>query len=614
MKIPVYRNDIPLSGGDIRTVRGSTEVNDSIADAGAAIARVAGERSLQQRKTKQVADLTKAQADILTAITEKEVATKSNADNHQNWAAEFSKSAKESVDELLASYDDPDVSSVARNYATSLISKTQASLIESGVSVGRDRARATAYTALEDLKGVAIKSPARFADIERTVDATLAGLVADGSIGAESSVKVKDIWKQDVWGAIAERDILNNPWDALKKIHAGAYGIAESDKTKFIKAANARAQQLQSQYKEQQSIQAGVDYVDAALVAGIPLDYGNADHRKAVDAYYKMTLAPSLANSEDAPAALAEFIGKVGMVPATLQSHIRSRLISGDAQSVAAVADLVDRIDNINPVILQDTVKKKDIAFAKMVNQRINAGIDPLQAVEEAKKLRDMPQEVEKSLKATYQKEKYVAKNDDFLENADFVDKGWFSSAATVPRTMQAEFDRMVEDNFVMTGGDIDTARTMTANALRRKWAITEIGGEKRMMRFAPEAVYKPLDSDTDWIKEQFEDATKGLSGASLESDFRTEREGMPSYLVTLNGVPYFTEGEVKAPLFKYGLSVRYRPKYEMTNRFAERQKAIGEYQAAAKKKHDQIKTMRSLLKLEHDLAGAIEQVNDQQP
>lgn len=612
MRIPGYQNEIVPTGGDLRTVRDATQVEDAIGGVLRTVAQISGQAVEKQRKTKQVADLTKAQTEILGAITEKEVETRKNVDNHPNWSTDFGKSAQESIDTILANYDDADVKRAAQEHAMTLIGRTQAQLVEAGVSVGRDRARATAFTSMENLKNLAIQSPDKFSEFERNVDSVLAGLEADGTISAESRAKTKSLWKSNAWEAIAERDILNNPWNALKKLKGNVYQVGEESKTTLLKAAMNRAETLQNKNKKENAIQAGLDFVDAAVATGIPLDYANADHRNAVDEYYKRVLAPKLSEADDRAATLASFIGNVGMVPKTLQSTIRSQLMAGDTDSVIAVADLIDRIDDTNPAILENTVKRKDIAFAKMVNQRINAGVDPAMAVEDAKKLRDMPGDLEKSLRSQYKKEKYVAKNDSFLENADFVDKGWFSSAASVPRAMQTEFDRLVEDNFVLTGGDIDTARTMAANSMKRKWAITTIGGEKRMMRFAPEAVYKPLDKDTDWIKEQFESATKELPEASIEADFKTDREDAPSYLVTISGVPYFTEKDVQPPLYKDGLAVRYRPSYEMTTRFAERKQAIEQYQKEVKRKFTQVKTMRDLLDMPHDLSGAIAEYNEQ--
>lgn len=111
---------------------------------------------------------------------------------------------------------------------------------------------------------------------------------------------------------------------------------------------------------------------------------------------------------------------------------------------------------------------------------------------------------------------------------------------------MRAEFDDYFVDQFTRTY-DKEVAKTNALKLMERNgWGVSRIGGEPRMMKFAPEKVYgQEIDGSFGWMREQaVEELTPVFETAGLPADTPFEliaspqtedeiRRGLkPSYLV----------------------------------------------------------------------------------
>ena len=312
---------------------------------------------------------------------------------------------------------------------------------------------------------------------------------------------------------------------------------------------------------------------DAALAARVAdalrgetnLDPRDKDDRKGVDALYKNRLAPALVNqpAEVAATATAEFVKATGIVPETVQSEIRGGLRSGDAGAKAKAADMLDRLRQTSPQALRDFTEK-DITEGLHIATLVRSGVPSPEAVRIATEAAAVPEAERTARKTRAREEKHPDDNLKFLRSESA--RGFFESRAELPDALVGEFQKLQSLAFMRTG-DYEASKQVAFEQVRNVWAISEVGGPARWLKYAPERYGLPTMSDEDnaeWMQSQLVADVHGIAPDVDEDNIRifatpeTAREQFPSYAMMIERDGVFE------PLiaFEDGKPMRWRPDF----------------------------------------------------
>jgi len=372
----------------------------------------------------------------------------------------------------------------------------------------------------------------------------------------------------------------------IENAYDGGEGYLTPDKrTQLISVADKFERTEQKRF-------ADIGRVAAALNGtGPAMDGKQAADRKAVDAYYEGIFKPSLAPipvvPESAPdgvedpaswllkartqareqrdrqaSAVVTFVRSAGVIPTELQSNLRTTLRNGGATQRAYAADLVARIRERNPMLLNG-FSKPELQLATQIDRLVKSGVPATRAAEIA-------DEALKADPAEREERQLRLRADKLLDNAENVIKGEMAGGfmgfgqAETSDAIVGEYKVLFREHFLATG-DEASAKTLAVDDLKRVWGVSQIGGKKRLMKYPPENYgFQAMDTDGngEWMQEQLSEDLRdaGLSdddieAARLDSDILTGRSlGNPSWPVMIE-----RDGVVE-PFMVDGKPMRWRP------------------------------------------------------
>ena len=299
---------------------------------------------------------------------------------------------------------------------------------------------------------------------------------------------------------------------------------------------------------------------------------GSSDNRKDLNNYYAVIAETwqglSLQEQVDKN---VEFITNSGLIPDRLISGINATMRSGNTEQIELISDLIARVQDNSPRSLADIPSEARAISSQIIDAR-RAGMDMEAATEAAVKnayyLTDTEQdtiklrskEVAKDLEGALQSRANKDVNDGGF------DTGWLSFVPDVPDVMLGDFRNSFERFMVMTGGDTTQSESLAYEATRSVWGVTETGGEKRFMKFAPEVMYAVPNSNMNWVEEQFNEEMEaiGAEGAMLGIDRDTAREAQPSYPVQVLD----DNGRLQPLRGDYQENLTWRPDYSLTEEY----------------------------------------------
>lgn len=334
--------------------------------------------------------------------------------------------------------------------------------------------------------------------------------------------------------------------DLYRKVQAGDARVLEVEDAYSTGLINAQTRgmwlaELDRHAAARREKANGIGKVAAALEGRAWLDPKDNGDKASVDAYYANMVEGQDPLSPEMLTRTVELAVQTGIVPETVRSFTRSFQRSPDPNRVVAAAEVIGRLEERAGAAIAD-IPEQDRAFASMVNSYMAAGTDAARAVELA---RETVYKTDPDVRKKWDKDFNTPKRLKALESnlADRVDSefgGWFTVNPSVEDEMVAEYSRLARGYYTLTRDD-DIAEKHAFNDLKRTWAVTSIGGPKRMMKYAPEAIY----GGGDWLEKQFAADVSALGldpkRTIISVDERTAREQAPSYaLITIDedGLP----------------------------------------------------------------------------
>lgn len=299
------------------------------------------------------------------------------------------------------------------------------------------------------------------------------------------------------------------------------------------------------------------------------LNTENSQSVKDFNAAYDSMVSPRLAQM-DAPSRntlLANVIDRARAVPETLKGDIKAAARSRNVEEVAAAADLIDRVRDINPNMLGDLGSDKELARIDMVRSYRDAGYNEQEAVEKADKIFDpvnasmvtaRKQELT-AMKMDYRKAAVAALNPSLLYRALPGDQGadFDAPTATPAQEMQLSEDyrRAYETQYALTGNEY-LAEKHAKSFIKGTYAVTNINGRKSIMKYAPENYYAISGSRNEWMRAQVLAEARKVTAPDkswMPADFNLKED------VLLVPDPYVTPRTAKAGRPVYKLMYRSR-------------------------------------------------------
>lgn len=302
------------------------------------------------------------------------------------------------------------------------------------------------------------------------------------------------------------------------------------EEQKVLKDARKQQEEIEGQYKNLQ-------LATKAINNEIALDPTNKDDKKAIDASWGQLEQQMIDNGgsiEEILAAASDLTVKTGMVPSRIEGILSSNILNGGVEQKAAYSDYIANINRKSPRALQN-IDDNVAALAITISQNLDAGLSAKEAVAWAEADIDLAKKEERSFrKSKWNNKKQIdesikqlTKNLQDEEGFDF-----FARDPLIPDGLITEYKRLEENFYVTEGVDRKAARSFAEKQIRETWGVTKIG-RKRMMKYAPEVIYRNA-AGTQWIEEQLLEKTGRKKGeVALEINPDTARDDKPSYFVT---------------------------------------------------------------------------------
>lgn len=263
----------------------------------------------------------------------------------------------------------------------------------------------------------------------------------------------------------------------------------------------------------------------------LAFDPGNADDKKQLDkAFAAGPVLPALqAGREDAANTVAVLAEKFGAVPESAATTLRGMALNGSPEQKVFALQTAGRILRDRPGALPDSgaggANKTLVDEASDFNTMVmDLGMSPEQALG---RISEMRQPEFQRRREALKKEADTAARD--LTIADLTAKhdGWFSSEPGAGGSdRQAAF--MLEayrDSFryhYARTGDIDVAKGNAAQEMGRAYGVSDVTGNKRLMRLPPEQSYPKIPARAnakpsyDYFNDDLKTTVRELAGKDI--------------------------------------------------------------------------------------------------
>lgn len=378
-------------------------------------------------------------------------------------------------------------------------------------------------------------------------------------------------------------------WDAFVK----------TEQTKInrkVQRQNIDAKDVSKALELKASIAHGMLFLDPGVPAD-PAKSGN-DRKDVNLAYGELSQGWNALPADEQMQNNVDFVTNTGIVPDAMIANTNAAMRSGTADQALLMADYISRVQETSPSSLKD-VPDESRAMALQIVDAQRAGMDIDIAMEAARKnaygitetekdvIRIKTQEVAKDLEGGLQSRV----NSDIDEGG--FDTGIFSNVPDVPAFMLGDYRNSFGRFMALTGGDEEQSQILAYESVKKVWAVTETGGPKRFMKYAPESIYNIQGIGSNWIEDQFnaEMEAAGADGAIMATDHSVARSDAPSYPVLVTNE---VTGVIEPMRDESGNLLRYKPEFKVTEQYKDLVSAPGDVIENAKERRARILTRRA--------------------
>lgn len=231
-----------------------------------------------------------------------------------------------------------------------------------------------------------------------------------------------------------------------------------------------------------------------ALSMGEKLDPSNKSMQKAADA--TDTAQNFRINDATTHDGIMQQVAQTGIIPSQVTTQLSAISRARSPEAVRQGAELFNRLYDTDPASVGDMPKDMQ-GFYLTVKQLTDSGMSSDAAIEQAQNLTyNQTDALKAQLASTQGTKEYKKDRSKAMDSAVSNMAQWFrwdpSADDQTPEAarFRNDYQALYDINYRTTGGNADAAKKMTNQQVARTWSISEVNGDAKFMKYAPEALY----------------------------------------------------------------------------------------------------------------------------
>ncbi|EOT7491631.1 transglycosylase SLT domain-containing protein [Enterobacter hormaechei] len=279
--------------------------------------------------------------------------------------------------------------------------------------------------------------------------------------------------------------------------------------------------------KSNEAIQAQRDArrFNEALSMGEKLDPTNKSMQKAADA--TPTAQNFRINDATTHDGIVQQVAQTGIIPSQVTTQLSAISRARSPEAVRQGAELFNRLYDTDPASVGDMPKDMQ-GFYLTVKQLTDSGMASETAIEQAQNLTyNQTDALKAQLASTQSTKEYKKDRSKAMDSAVSSMSGFFSwgNPSADDQTPEAarfrnDYQSLYDINYRTTGGNADAAKKMTNQQIARTWSISEVNGDAKLMKYAPEALYNYGPSG--WQAAQWKEEKESLMYGERKGEITT--------------------------------------------------------------------------------------------
>lgn len=230
------------------------------------------------------------------------------------------------------------------------------------------------------------------------------------------------------------------------------------------------------------------------LSMGEKLDPSNKSMQKAADA--TDTAQSFRINDAATHDGIVQQVAQTGIIPSQVTTQLSAISRARSPEAVRQGAELFNRLYDTDPASVGDMPKDMQ-GFYLTVKQLTDSGMSSDAAIEQAQNLTyNQTDALKAQLASTQGTKEYKKDRSKAMDSAVSNMAQWFrwdpSADDQTPEAarFRNDYQALYDINYRTTGGNADAAKKMTNQQVARTWSISEVNGDAKFMKYAPEALY----------------------------------------------------------------------------------------------------------------------------
>lgn len=231
-----------------------------------------------------------------------------------------------------------------------------------------------------------------------------------------------------------------------------------------------------------------------ALSMGEKLDPSNKSMQKAADA--TDTAQNFRVNDAATHDGIVQQVAQTGIIPSQVTTQLSAISRARSPEAVRRGAELFNRLYDTDPASVGDMPKDMQ-GFYLTVKQLTDSGMSSDAAIEQAQNMTyNQTDALKAQLASTQSTKEYKKDRSKAMDSAVSNMAQWFrwdpSADDQTPEAarFRNDYQALYDINYRTTGGNADAAKKMTNQQVARTWSISEVNGDAKFMKYAPEALY----------------------------------------------------------------------------------------------------------------------------